>query len=103
MLASLSSNIIKQRHENVLLHCKVRSNPISNIVWYKDGVLIRPGQRFVIKNKNVSESQYHGVAESTLNISQLVKEDTGDYKCTAVNSVGTAEDYTRLIIQCKLL
>ncbi|XP_065056158.1 hemicentin-1-like isoform X2 [Rhopilema esculentum] len=99
MLSSLSSIIIKQRHENASLYCKVSSNPSSNIVWYKDGVLIRPGQRFVIKNTNVSESQYHGVAESILNISQLVKEDSGDYKCTAANSVGTAEDYTRLIIQ----
>ncbi|XP_066995296.2 cell adhesion molecule Dscam2 [Anabrus simplex] len=70
----------------VSLKCIATGNPTPHITWHLDGFPLPQNERFVI-------GQYvtlHGDVISHVNISNVMVEDGGIYRCTAFNRVGEA-------------
>lgn len=74
--------------------CAADASPeINSITWFKDGVQI-----------SIPSGRYSGGTPSTpdLTVTNVVKEDSGAYVCSASNGIGTANgSVNTLIIRCK--
>ncbi|XP_010009387.1 PREDICTED: titin-like [Nestor notabilis] len=64
--------------------CLVTGSPDPTVHWYKDGVLLE-GDRYCVQEE---EAGSH-----SLTIENLMQSDSGQYKCVATNTAGTAETY----------
>ena len=80
LLERAESNIESYAGETVKLVCRVAGNPIALIDWSKDGVPIRYGYE---------EWDRFSDRGSSLKISDMSVEDSGDYVCRAVNGFGS--------------
>lgn len=69
--------------------CLVRGSPRPTARWYKDGKLIE-GARF--------SAEESGIGFHNLFITNLGKNDAGEYKCVAINESGTAESCATLTL-----
>lgn len=71
-----------QPHEkDLVIECKVRANPRPVITWQKDELPIELDER----TQQVETAD--GVCQLIIHQPQL--RDSGNYKCTAVNSIGS--------------
>ena len=89
-------NITKIEGENVTLNCTVYGNPKPDVKWTKDGETldISGNQRLSVSNLTANTS--------SLTITNIVREDEGQYSCVANNSVHTATSYPGMLrVHCK--
>jgi len=76
-------NEVALRGKKVELYCIYGGTPLPQIVWSKNGELIRPSDRITQGNYGKS-----------LIIKHVNFEDEGTYTCEASNGVGTAQSYS---------
>ncbi|XP_011881150.1 PREDICTED: neuroglian isoform X2 [Vollenhovia emeryi] len=76
-------NEVALRGKKVELYCIFGGTPLPQIVWSKNGELIRPSDRITQGNYGKS-----------LIIKHVNFEDKGTYTCEASNGVGTAQSYS---------
>ena len=77
--------------ENVTLSCNATGNPAPSISWTKDGSAVNsPKISLSLDNKQ-------------LTITNVSRDDSGDYRCVANNSVGAVvtSNAATLGVQCK--
>ena len=76
--------------ENVTLSCNASGNPTPSISWTKDGTALN-SPRISLSSDN-----------KQLTITNVNRDDSGDYRCVANNSVGAAatSDVATLDVQC---
>ena len=84
--------ILQIAGENATIICKVGSVPKSNVRWYRDGNEVlnnslsnRGLQRFLIFENGTFEGQ------SSLVLTNVRTDDSGQYKCVAANPAGKVE------------
>ena len=71
------------------LECHLSATPKPNIEWTKNGRAINESRRV--------RTEFDGELSSLI-ISDLRPEDSGEYQCTAKNNIGTASCRTTLIV-----
>ncbi|XP_032711907.1 titin isoform X2 [Lontra canadensis] len=69
--------------------CLVRGSPRPTVYWYKDGRLVQ-GSRF--------SAEESGIGFHNLFITNLGKDDVGEYRCVATNESGMAETCAALTL-----
>ena len=77
--------------ENMTLSCNATGNPAPSISWTKDGSAVNsPRISLSLDNKQ-------------LTITNVSRDDSGDYRCVANNSIGAAvaSNDATLDVQCK--
>ncbi|KAK6047554.1 immunoglobulin I-set domain protein, partial [Cooperia oncophora] len=67
--------------QSVHLSCTVDAIPKASIIWYKDGLPLRPGGRFTIITAEDGTC--------SMEISETTEADEGAYRCVASNEHGT--------------
>ena len=94
-------------HKKFSLECKISSNPVERVYWYKDGVALSnhahhhqhhdklEQTQFVTENNNIRVDRYdvsnindYYKILLTLTVLSAAKEDFGEYQCCAINSYG---------------
>ena len=70
--------------ENVTLKCLTKANPKGNFRWFFNGNLINTSLRSARKLEYI-KNEYQ---QSTLNLYDLKKSDSGSYRCVVENSIG---------------
>ncbi|XP_077267327.1 neuroglian isoform X6 [Temnothorax americanus] len=76
-------NEVALRGKKVELYCIFGGTPLPQIVWSKNGALLRPSDRVIQGNYGKS-----------LVIKHVNFEDGGEYTCESSNGVGTAQSYS---------
>ncbi|XP_077997324.1 muscle M-line assembly protein unc-89-like [Glandiceps talaboti] len=74
----------------VQLSCIIVASPEPHVTWYKDGLLIMEGGKYI------QEVDQDGVC--TLTVSGVCSYDYGEYSCKAVNLVGDASTSAKLTV-----
>ena len=83
----------KTERDNVTLSCSAGGNPVPTISWTKNGSPIN-----TVAYSSISFSE----DKKQLNIMNVSRIDSGEYRCVANNSVGNAtSDAATLDVQCK--
>ena len=71
----------------VELVCLVYSEPVADVIWYKDTMLLDHNERRYMQQKG---------NRFTLLIRQVQKEDFGNYSCAANNMLGRSRAFIRV-------
>jgi len=66
--------------------CVASGDPKPNITWYKGGVLLQHGGRYI-------------VTAETLSISRTVAADAGEYQCHVTNGLAMHIGKAHLVVQ----
>ena len=75
------------------LSCNATGNPVPKISWTKDGSPVSNNSRISLSQDN-----------KQLNITNVSRTDSGEYRCVASNSVGNeTSNAAKLDVQCKWL
>lgn len=84
-----SMNVVKENHE-VRLSAQIEAYPTVGIIWYKNGIRLRPNRRTttVLENDGFLE----------LIINNATRKDAGLYTCVASNAVGRVESSCHIVI-----
>ncbi|CRK95584.1 CLUMA_CG009045, isoform A [Clunio marinus] len=69
------------------LQCHVEAYPPPQIIWVKDEFLISNSRKYKVSNFGTADE----FTDSTLRIVKLDQKQFGDYKCKAVNKLGSDE------------
>lgn len=79
------------------LKCLADSNPVPNITWYKDSVLLNDS----MKQSRTAMQLNGNILSQELRFEPIQKHDAGLYSCKAQNSIGeSALASYRLDVQC---
>ncbi|CAH1778166.1 unnamed protein product [Owenia fusiformis] len=97
-ILSNSSNFDVVEQKNATIMCKIYADPKPRITWYKDSIRIDVSHQQT--KYNVSEPGSTTLT-SYLFITKLSLLDTGEYKCEAQNSGGTAQVLFKLNVSPK--
>ena len=85
-------NATKIEGDNVTFTCNATGNPAPTFRWTKNGSVLRTGSRISLLS--------HG---KHLTITNVTREDSGQYVCEATNNVTTVpSDSATLNVQCKI-
>ena len=83
------------QNSNLLIECKVLSNPEANIICYKNGTKI-----IASKKVQISETKNQNSLKSySLKILSIDKDDAGSYVIVANNIVGESKTSTNIIVE----
>ena len=88
-------NVTKTEGENVTLNCAVYGDPKPDVKWTKDRARLD-----ISGNQRLSVSTFTANT-SSLTITNIVREDEGQYRCVANNSVNTGTYAGMLTVHCK--
>ena len=75
----------------ITFQCIADGIPVPNIIWTRNGELISLNPRFVIASAIIRASYRPNIThalQSNLTVTSVLVADTGDFLCTASNSVG---------------
>lgn len=89
-LCSLDAEHSVREGDELRLSAQIEAYPAVGIVWYRNGVRLRPSRRIIFTLDN------DGFVE--LVIPNATLADAGTYKCTASNAVGCSECSCNVII-----
>ncbi|XP_054706308.1 titin-like isoform X2 [Uloborus diversus] len=84
------SDVICSEKDTLTLTAKVQGTPTPEIVWYKNGKILKPSK---VIQQTVNKEL------CTLVIPDIKETDTGDYKCVAKNPKGTVEHSAKVTVQ----
>ncbi|CAM1320968.1 Uncharacterised protein g7633 [Pycnogonum litorale] len=80
--------------EMITIECRARGKPTPEITWKRDGENLLDTERIRITNSMASLDTELKV--SSVRISNIMVEDSGDYSCIATNAIGNASDTSRI-------
>lgn len=84
-------NITTKEGGNLTIYCNATGNPDPTVSWTKDGSLIRRNLRITMSADG-----------KQLTITNASASDSGEYRCTAVNSIGKYASIASTVnVQCK--
>lgn len=86
---SVPHNRVCEEGDTVRFQCAIAGHPIPWSTWDKDGVIVTPSQRYIIKERD--DMRY-------LEIEEVCFEDAGLYRITLENEYGRIEATARLDI-----
>lgn len=86
---SVPHNRVCEEGDTVRFQCAIAGHPIPWSTWDKDGIIVTPSQRFIIKERD--DLRY-------LEIEEVCFEDAGLYRITLENEYGRIEATARLDI-----
>ena len=78
--------------KKVRLNCQFQGIPTPTVSWYRNESILSISERF---NMVIKEN------DATLEIYQLVEEDSAVYTCRAVNEAGSASTSANIIVSGK--
>ncbi len=78
--------------EEIKFHCVVKGNPMPTITWFKNG-------KVVVDNPDFRTSYDKTSGSNILSIIEVFPQDTGEYKCIAVNMYGKAITSCNLTVE----
>ena len=85
-------NATKIEEDNVTFTCNATGNPAPTFRWTKIGSVLRTGSRISLSSDG-----------KQLTITNVTREDSGQYVCEATNNVTTVpSDSATLNVQCKI-
>ncbi|XP_041470660.1 Down syndrome cell adhesion molecule homolog isoform X2 [Lytechinus variegatus] len=91
MLAHFTNQTL-QPGPNLQLSCTVAGNPTPDVTWLRDGLAIPTDHRYTFNDVINEDSD----VISYLNISRLVSEDGGLYRCEATSVLGAVQHEDRI-------
>jgi hypothetical protein len=86
---SVPHNRVAEEGDTVRFQCAIAGHPVPWSTWDKDGIIVTPSQRFIIRERD--DMRY-------LEIEQVSFEDAGLYRITLENDYGRIEATARLDI-----
>ena len=100
-IVTVFESVIINEGNTTTITCEAIGYPPPTVVWttsnedYSDRVLVSDG---------VSVTEYGNITRVSVNltITNASREDTGDYICSANNSIGDNERNVSITVQCKL-
>ena len=78
-----------ERRDTVNFTCKAIGEPVPEISWYFNGVLINVSSKHMIMLESINTT----TIENTLTIYSAVASDVGVYTCTASNILGSSTNH----------
>lgn len=77
--------------DDVTLYCNADGNPVPTISWTRNGFAINASDNYGSSNDN-----------KQLNIRNVNRSDSGEYRCVANNTLGNGTSSAAiLVVQCK--
>ena len=106
-IVSLSDNVTVVEGESVSIVCEVTNDPVAienvTIRWFHDYSHRMTDHDDRITVNNTTETHPSRTVMSTLTIDPVIHQDTGQYRCVALNHPELmVSDTTQLTVQCKL-
>ena len=83
----LINNEIRNQTENVTFLCQAVGEPVPDISWYFNGVMINVSDnssKYMIMSRSLNIT----TTENTLTVYNVTSSDVGTYTCNATNIVG---------------
>ena len=83
---NLINNEIRNQKENVSFLCQSDGEPVPDISWYFNGVMINisDSSKYMITSRSINTT----TTENTLTVYSVASSDVGAYTCTATNTLG---------------
>ena len=87
IIESSINNEIRNQEENVTFLCETTGEPVPDISWYFNGVMINVSDNSS-KYMIVSRSLNITTTENTLTVYNVTSSDVGTYTCNSSNIIG---------------
>ena len=84
------NNELKNQIENITFLCQAVGEPVPDISWYFNGVMINVSDNSS-KYMLMSRSLNITTTENTLTVYNVTSSDVGTYTCNASNFIGSTE------------
>ena len=87
-IKSSISNEVRNHNENTTFLCQAVGEPVSDISWYFDGVIINVSDnsnKYMIMSRSLNIT----TTKSTLTVYNVTSSDVGTYTCNSSNIIGS--------------
>ena len=101
-IENLVDNEIRNQEENVTFLCKSVGEPVPDLSWYFNGVMINVSDNSS-KYMIVSRSLNITTTENTLTVYNVTSSDVGTYTCNSSNIIGSVSSSGILTVTSELL
>ena len=94
-------DIIRNENDTVAFICQAVSEPVPDISWYFNGVLINisdNSSKYMIMSRSLNIT----TTENTLTVYNVTSSDVGTYTCNASNVIGSDISLGILTVNSKL-
>ena len=101
-VVTVFENVIISEGDTTTITCEALGYPPPTVVWSRtNGTL---SDRVSVSDSVSVPTGYGNVTRVSVNltITTALREDTGDYICSANNSIGDDEQNVSITVQCKL-
>lgn len=90
MLEEMPKHARCREGDSLVLECLISGEPQPVVMWFQNGVLLKPNQKFQFEEVNGSHRLF---------IIDVNSQDSGKYKCVAENNSGIAESVLDLSVE----
>ena len=101
-IENLVHNEIRNQHENITILCQSVGEPVPDISWYFNGVMINVSDNSS-KCMIVSRSLNITTTENTLTVYNVTSSDVGTYTCNSSNIIGSVTSSGILTVTSKFI
>ena len=101
-IKSSIENIIGNQTENVTFLCQAVGEPVPDIIWYFNGVMINVSDnssKYMIMSRSLNIT----TTENTLTVYNVTSSDVGTYTCNSSNTIGSATSSGILTVTSKFV
>ena len=105
VIASFESSVnneIRDQTENVTFLCQAVGEPVPDISWYFNGVMINASDnnsKYMIMSRSLNIT----ATENTLTVYNVTSSDVGTYTCNSSNIIGSLTSSGILTVTSKLI
>ena len=95
-------NEIRDQTENVTFLCQAVGEPVPDISWYFNGVMINVSDnssKYMIMSRSLNIT----TSENTLTVYNVTSSDVGTYTCNSANFIGSSTSSGILTVTSKLI
>ena len=101
-ISVLINNEIRNQAENITFLCQAVGEPVPDISWYFNGVMINVSDnssKYMIMSRSLNTT----TTENTLTVYNVTSSDVGTYSCNATNIVGNDSSSGHLQVNGKFI
>ena len=94
------NNEVRNQEENVILLCQTVGEPVPDISWYFNGVMINVSDnssKYMIMSRSLNIT----TTENTLTVYNVTSSDVGTYTCNSSNIIGSVTSSGILTVTSK--